>query len=144
MRRILTAVLPLLLLPLAACASTAPTAPLDPIALDPTPALQEDARRGPGFGDYAMVVPENLAWVPWKILGTTGKGIYDGVATSFSPGRLPILGLVFMPVNAVVGAATGLGTGVVSKPVFIGPRDQFARTMNLPLQRPTPVWWLPQ
>ena len=71
--------------------------------------LQDDdvGSKGPGAGDYAMVVPENLVWWPWKIIGGTGKGLVDGVSAGFTPERLPILGLLFSPVNAVLGTVTG-------------------------------------
>jgi hypothetical protein len=97
----------------------------------------------PGVGDYALVLPQNLVWVPWKILAGTGKGIYDGVEAGFAADRVPILGLLFSPLNAVMGLVTGFGTGMFSEPGFIGPRTNFGRTMGLPTQRPTPIWWLP-
>ena len=152
MRR-LFALLPLLalLFALAGCA-TARTAPGDTHAPVPGVALQDTAPdpdadiepvdKGPGFGDYAMVLPKNIAWVPWKILAGTGKGLVDGVAAGFDEGRVPLLGLILSPVNAVVGLLTGFGTGVVSEPVFMGPKTPFGRTMGLPMQRPTPIWWL--
>lgn len=156
MRRLLS-LFPLLALVLlvTACASGPRAAPaeVDP-ALLPVPgvALQDDGgaasestarRREPTFGDYALVVPENLVWVPWKILAGTGKGFADGIAAGFEPHREPILSLVMTPVNAVVGLVTGLVVGTVSEPGFMGPRTNFSRTMGLPLQRPTPIWWLP-
>ena len=137
-----------LLLALAGCA----TAPVVADAFAPGVALQDeefeaaetdDIASGPGFGDYALVVPQNLVWIPWKIIGGAGKGLVDGVVAGFDADRIPLLGLIFSPVNAVMGLVTGLGTGTVSEPGFIGPRTNFSRSMGLPTKRPTPIWWLP-
>jgi len=152
MRRLL-ALLPTLalLLAFAGCA-TAPSARAADDASAPGVALQDDpigddepalSDKEPGFGDYALVVPKNVVWLPWKTLAGAGKGLVDGVSAGFEPQRVPLLGLLFSPVNAVVGLVTGLGTGMFGEPGFIGPRTNFGRAMGLPTQRPTPIWWLP-
>jgi hypothetical protein len=143
----------MLVLLLAGCTSV-PSQAADDASEIPGVALQDEApsedvgveRSGPqpvGFGDYAMTVPKNIVWWPWKIIGGTGKGFVDGIGAGFDDNRMPVLGLIFSPVNAVMGLVTGLGTGIVSEPGVIGPRTNFGRTMGLPTQRPTPIWWLP-
>lgn len=112
-------------------------------SLSPALSAPEDDPHAPGALDYIATVPENVLWWPWKIVGGTGKGFVDGIAGGFGPDRLPILGLLFSPVNAAVGTATGLVTGTLSAPGLIGPRDNFGKTMSLPMERPTPIWWLP-
>ncbi len=97
----------------------------------------------PGVLDYLSTVPENAIWWPWKIVGGTVKGFVDGIAGGFTPDRLPILGLLFSPVNAAVGTLTGFTIGTLSAPGLIGPRDNFSKTMSVPMARPTPIWWLP-
>ncbi len=157
MTRRFLALLPLLVLLLAGCA-TAPAMPdhatdVPGIVLqdDGTAAAEAEAeeraatrgRRGVGIGDYALTVPKNLVWWPWKIIGGGGRGFVDGIGAGFDDNRMPILGLLFSPVNAAIGLVTGLGVGVVSEPGVIGPRTPFGRTMGIPTQRPTPIWWLP-
>ena len=151
MRRLLSLLPALALLFVLAGCATAPIAD-DVSAFAPGVVLQDEevatdeavgAAKGPSFGDYALVVPQNLVWIPWKILAGTGKGIVDGIAAGFDADRVPLLGLLFSPVNAVMGLLTGLGTGTVSEPGFIGPRTNFSRSMGLPTKRPTPIWWLP-
>ena len=152
MRRLL-ALLPMLaLLPAFAGCATAPPADHATDGTVPGVVLQDDptgdeepalSSKEPGFGDYALVVPKNIVWLPWKTLAGAGKGLVDGISAGFEPERVPLLGLLFSPVNAVVGLGTGLGTGMFSEPGFIGPRTNFGRAMGLPTQRPTPIWWLP-
>ncbi len=125
---------------LAGCASTGAPAP----AAQSGEGGFQSTRPEAGFGDYALVVPKNLVWWPWKIIGGTAKGTVDGIGAGFEEDRMPVLGLVFLPVNAVVGLLTGFGTGVVSEPGAIGPYTNFGSTMGLPMQRPTPIWWLPR
>ncbi len=155
MRRLLALLFtPLLLLAFAGCATVPAEADRARDDVVPGVALQEEGGAGvdeleresksSGFGDYALVVPKNIVWFPWKILGASGKGLVDGISAGFEPNRLPFLGLLFMPVNAAVGLLTGFGTGIVSEPGVIGPRTNFGRTMGLPTQRPTPIWWLPE
>jgi hypothetical protein len=153
--RNLLALLPILVLLFASAGcATAPTAEM--LDAEPVPgvALQERDEevgeeiepedKGPGVGDYALVLPKNIVWIPWKTLAGTGKGLVDGVAAGFDDGRVPLLGLLFSPLNAVMGLVTGFGTGLFGEPGFVGPRTNFGRTMGLPLQRPTPIWWLPE
>ena len=154
MTRRLLAILPLLVLFLAGCSSL-PTASTGGAADRPGVPLQEDqeaqdaadelddGRQGLGFGDYAMTVPKNIVWWPWKIIGGTGKGLVDGIGAGFDENRLPVLGLIFSPLNAAIGLVTGFGTGIISAPGAIGPRTNFSRTLDIPTQRPTPIWWLP-
>jgi hypothetical protein len=160
MTRRFLALLPLLVLLLAGCATAPATAdnaveipgvglqdeePAAPLAAEePEEREQRSGRPGVGFGDYAMTVPKNLVWWPWKILGGGGRGFVDGAGAGFDDNRMPILGLVLLPVNAAIGLVTGLGVGVVSEPGVIGPRTPFSRTMGIPTKRPTPIWWLPQ
>ncbi len=145
MRLASLATLPLLIAGLAGCCSVPAVTPAPD---DLLPAVAYQASTGTtaqdaGILDYAMVVPENAAYLPWKMVAGLGKGIVDGGAAGFEPHRLPILGLLFLPVNVAVGGVTGLVAGTVAEPGFVGPRASFGRTMGLPLQRRTPLWWLP-
>ena len=94
-------------------------------------------------GDYVMTVPENLVWVPWKMIGSGIKGASDGVQGGFDKGRLPFFGVLFSPVNLVVGFGTGFVEGLLMAPGLIGPDDDFSRAMSLPTKRETEIWWYP-
>ena len=95
-------------------------------------------------GDYVMTVPENVVWVPWKMIGGGIKGASDGVQAGFDKGRMPFFGVLFSPVNLVVGFATGFVEGLLMAPGLIGPDDDFSRAMGLPTKRETSIWWYPQ
>lgn len=94
-------------------------------------------------GEYALAVPKNIVWVPWKILGGGIKGVSDGVQAGFAKGRMPLFGTLFIPVNVVVGLATGMVEGAVMPPGLVGPDDNFGRAMSLPTKRNTSIWWYP-
>jgi hypothetical protein len=96
---------------------------------------------GPGFFDYAMVPFENIVYVPWKFLGGGGKGVADGVTAGFAKDRMPILGVIFLPVNVIAGFVTGAVETVVMDPVFVGPRDSFGHAMAQPTRHATAIWW---
>jgi hypothetical protein len=96
---------------------------------------------GPGALDYVAAPFENLVWIPWKVVGTSLKGATDGVAAGFAADRMPMLGLLFSPVNAVAGLVTGLAEGVAMSPMLVGPEDAFGRVMGKPMQNPTLIWW---
>jgi hypothetical protein len=98
---------------------------------------------GPNAGDYAMVVPENAVYLPWKFIGGGIKGASDGVRAGFDKGRMPLLGLVFSPVNLVVGFLTGACEGSAMSPGVVGPSDYFGRAMSGPTKRATTIWWYP-
>ena len=95
-------------------------------------------------GDYVMTVPENVVWIPWKMIGGGIKGASDGVQAGFDKGRMPFFGVLFSPVNLVVGFATGFVEGLLMAPGLIGPDDDFGRAMGLPTKRETEIWWYPQ
>jgi hypothetical protein len=94
-------------------------------------------------GAYALAVPQNVLWVPWKIVGGGLKGAQDGVVAGFDKGRMPLLGILFSPINAVTGLATGLVEGAAMSPALVGPDDSYGRVMSSPLSRTTYVWWYP-
>lgn len=98
-------------------------------------------RAAPGAIDYVMTPFENIVYLPWKFLGGAGKGAVDGVSAGFAKDRMPILGLIFSPVNAVAGLATGAVEGVAISPGVVGPSDDFGRAMGLPLRHATSIWW---
>ena len=108
-------------------------------AQDPT--YIEPENHGPNALDYAMVVPENVVWVPWKLIGTAGKGASDGVMAGFGRDGMPILGVIFAPVNLVAGLVTGLVEGAVLSPGLIGPTDRFGKAMAAPTKHDTTIWW---
>jgi hypothetical protein len=101
---------------------------------------------GPGAFDYAMVPFENIVYLPWKVIGGACKGGVDGVSAGFgkdSSGnqRMPIMGLLFSPLNLVTGFVTGAVEGAVIDPGVIGPTDSFGHSMGQPLRHPTSIWW---
>ena len=98
-------------------------------------------RAAPGVIDYAMTPFENIVYLPWKLLGGGGKGVADGVSAGFAKDRMPILGLVFSPINAVAGLLTGAAEGVALSPGVVGPSDDFGRAMAQPMRHPTSIWW---
>lgn len=104
---------------------------------------EETSSTGPTFGDYAMVVPENAVYLPWKVVGGGIKGVSDGVRAGFDKGRMPLLGLLFSPVNAAVGLVTGVVEGAFMSPAAVGPSDYFGRAMAAPTKRATSIWWYP-
>ena len=139
---------------LGACASSpAADGPAGPGAASPrsaetsassaTTEMSSPRDSGPGVGAYAAVVPENIVWIPWKMIGGAFKGAGDGVGAGFAKGRLPALGVLFSPINLVTGFVTGFAEGAVMSPGVIGPSDNFGRTMALPTKRVTSVWWYP-
>lgn len=103
----------------------------------------EIAKKGPGAVDYAMVVPENVVYLPWKPVGGALKGASDGVMAGFDKGRMPLLGLLFSPVNLAVGFVTGVFEGAAGSPGVVGPSDDFGRAMSAPTKHTTSIWWYP-
>lgn len=97
----------------------------------------------PGAGDYAMVLPENVVYLPWKSIGGAFKGASDGVYAGFDKGRMPALGVLFSPVNLVVGFLTGFVEGTVMSPGVVSASDSFSRAMAGPTKRTTTIWWYP-
>jgi hypothetical protein len=92
-------------------------------------------------GGYVLAVPANVLWVPWKIVGTGLKGIPDGVSAGFAKDRMPVLGLLFSPLNAVGGLLTGMAEGVAMSPALYGPDHDFGRVMGQPMRHRTTIWW---
>jgi hypothetical protein len=97
--------------------------------------------KGPGFLDYVAVPFENIVYIPWKLIGGGAKGVSDGVSAGFAKDRMPILGVVFLPVNAIAGFATGAVETVAMSPVFVGPGDSFGHAMAQPTRHATAIWW---
>lgn len=108
---------------------------------DAQPGSSPSARKGPGAGDYALAVPANIVWIPWKMVGGALKGSSDGVQAGFKKGQMPFLGAVFAPVNLAAGFVTGFFEGAAMSPGLIGPEDDFSRTMAAPTKRTTTIWW---
>jgi hypothetical protein len=122
---------------------------------NPTPetALSEEADRGtrelpPEAQDSAVtrgakwtaLVPGNVVWWPWKVIGRAGRGAVDGSAAGFDHG-MPIYGVVFLPINAVAGFLTGAVEGAAMGPGIITPDHDYGREMSKPLRLPITVWW---
>lgn len=125
--------------PKAPAAETAP----DAAKTGTEPAADEIRPSGPGVGAYALTVPKNVVWWPWKAIGGAGKGAFDGVFAGFDKGRMPLAGLIFSPVNLVAGFVTGLVEGIAMPPGVIGPTQNFGKTMASPTRRTTTIWWYP-
>jgi hypothetical protein len=110
------------------------------IKFDDQPA-DPKGRAAPGTVDYVMAPFENIVYLPWKLIGGAGKGAVDGVSAGFAKDRMPIMGLIFSPINAAAGLVTGAAEGIILSPGLVGPSDDFARAMGQPLRHPTSVWW---
>jgi hypothetical protein len=146
------AALVILVLACAACKTAQPQAQQDQkpstydgegkpkIKFEEAPA-QTGGRPGPGAVDYVMTPFENIVYLPWKLIGGAGKGAADGVSAGFAKDRMPIMGLLFSPLNAAAGLVTGAVEGVSLSPVVVGPSDDFSRAMGQPLRHPTSIWW---
>jgi hypothetical protein len=104
-------------------------------------AASEPASEGPSALAYAAVPFKNLVYIPWKLIGGGCKGASDGVQAGFAKDRMPILGVVFAPVNLVAGFLTGAVETVASSPVFVGPSDSFGHAMAQPTRHSTAIWW---
>ena len=106
-----------------------------------------EAPQGPSAvgraGGYALAVPKNVLWLPWKMVGGALKGASDGVQAGFERDRQPLLGVVFSPVNLVAGFATGLVGGTTMGPFLVGPDDNYGRVMSSPISNYTDIWWYP-
>lgn len=93
-------------------------------------------------GKIAATVPANIVWIPWKIVGSGLKGASDGVHAGFDKGRgMPLLAVLFSPVNLAAGLVTGIFEGAAMPPLLIGPDDNFGRTFSSPTSRATTIWW---
>ncbi len=90
---------------------------------------------------WALTPFENIVYLPWKLIGGGAKGGADGVRAGFDKDRMPAIGLLFSPVNLVVGFLTGAVETVASKPVLIGPDDSFGHAMAQPTKHATSIWW---
>lgn len=96
---------------------------------------------GPSAISYVVAPLSNIIYIPWKLIGGGAKGASDGVSAGFSKDRMPILGVVFAPINLVVGFLTGAVETVALSPVFIGPGDSFGHAMAQPTRHATAIWW---
>jgi hypothetical protein len=90
---------------------------------------------------YVTLPFENIVYLPWKLVGGGFKGAADGVSAGFGEGRLPVLGVLFSPINAVAGFVTGGVQGLARSPFLIGPDHSFSYAMSLPTTSPTTIWW---
>jgi hypothetical protein len=95
----------------------------------------------PGVGAYIAAPFENVLYLPWKVIGSGIKGASDGVGAGFTKDRMPVYGIIFSPVNLVVGLLTGMGEGAVMKPGVVGPSDSFSHAMAQPPKHVTTIWW---
>jgi hypothetical protein len=100
----------------------------------------------PGALDYVALPFENVVYLPWKFVGGALKGAADGVGSGFAKDnagnqKMPILGILFSPVNLVLGFLTGAAEGLALPPGVIGPTDDFGRAMGGPMRHPTSIWW---
>ncbi|MCE9638496.1 MAG: hypothetical protein K8T90_22575 [Planctomycetes bacterium] len=137
-------------LAVAGCATTTKggeSAPPPSSASSSASSQPDDTPAGPSAGSkvggYVLAVPENIVWLPWKVIGGGFKGASDGVQAGFAKGRMPALGALFSPVNLVVGFVSGMVEGGAMSPGLIGPSDNFSRVMASPTKRSMNVWWYP-
>jgi hypothetical protein len=124
-----------------AASGAAPAAPAAEAA--PSGRKSKKASGAERAGEYALTVPQNIVYLPWKLIGGGVKGASDGVQAGFDKGRMPLFGLLFSPVNLVTGFVTGAGEGLVMPPAVVGPDDDFGRAMAGPTDRDTTIWWYP-
>jgi hypothetical protein len=100
----------------------------------------------PGALSYVAAPFENVVYLPWKLVGGALKGAADGVGAGFAKDekggtKMPALGVVFAPINLVLGFVTGMFEGVALDPFLVGPSDDFGRAMGQPMRHPTTIWW---
>lgn len=137
----------LLCLAAAGCATSKGGESAPPPSTTSSAARSDDAPAGPGaaskVGGYLLAVPENLVWLPWKVIGGGIKGASDGVQAGFAKGRMPALGALFSPINLVAGLVSGMVEGGAMSPGLVGPSDDFGRVMASPTKRSMNVWWYP-
>lgn len=143
MTRTLAALVLVAILGLGACGTNAtPTTALSEQEEQLEPDIPPDATESEwGRGaKWAALVPGNIVWWPWKAIGRGGRGIVDGSAEGFDHG-MPILGVIFLPLNAITGFVTGLAEGAWMGPGIITPDHDYGREMAKPIRLPVTVWW---
>lgn len=96
---------------------------------------------GPNALNWVAVPFENIVYLPWKVVGGLFKGASDGVSAGFAKDRMPIMGVIFSPVNLIIGGVTGAVEGAVGSPGVIGPSDSFGHAMSQPTKHATSIWW---
>ncbi len=138
----------LLTLALGACAAPRPAMDASSApALEFAPQSQNSPGSNPpqssATGDvlgWAAAVPANVLYFPWKTIAQGGRGLYDGPAYGMNRGY-PIMGLIFLPVNAAAGLGTGVVEGLAMEPLLYTPDVSYSRAMSKPLRLPVTVWW---
>lgn len=82
--------------------------------------------------DGVLSVPETVIWWPYKIVGGTLYGIYDGVADGVEEAPVRILGVAAAPITGTVGALRGFFRGMALDPYYVATTDEFGRVLPKP------------
>jgi hypothetical protein len=91
-------------------------------------------------GNAVLSVPETVVWWPYKIVSSTLRGGYDGVAGGLSNAPVPALGVVAAPFTAAAGLVNGTVSGVTRGPAYVGTTEEFTKALKKPWTEPLPLW----
>jgi len=91
-------------------------------------------------GEAILSVPETVIWWPYKIISSTVRGTYDGVAGGVDRAPMPIIGVLAAPLSGAAGALNGTVKGVTRGPAYIGNTGEFGRSLGQPWKEPIPLW----
>jgi hypothetical protein len=112
---------------------------LDP--MDATPRVYDyEPSTFTRVGNAMLSVPETVVWWPYKIVSSSVRGTYDGVAGGVSQAPVPILGLVAAPLTAAAGLVNGTVAGVTRGPHYVGTTDEFGQALKKPWKEPILLW----
>jgi len=112
---------------------------LDP--MDATPRVY-DFSTSPfrSAGEAILTVPETVVWWPYKIVSSTIRGGYDGVAGGMGRAPMPIVGVIASPITGAAGMVNGTFKGVGRGPAYIKSTGEFGRSLGEPWREPIPLW----
>jgi hypothetical protein len=126
---------------LTGCASFAPPPQdgLDP--MDATPKVY-DYSKNPfaTAGEVILSVPETVVWWPYKIVSSSVRGAYDGIAGGVDRAPMPIVGVIAAPLTGAAGILNGTVKGVTRGPAYIDSTGEFGRSLGQPWKEPIPLW----
>jgi hypothetical protein len=91
-------------------------------------------------GEAVLTVPETAVWWPYKIVSSSVRGTYDGVAGGLDRAPMPILGVLSAPFTGAAGFLNGTVRGVTRGPAYIKSTGEFGRSLGRPWKEPIPLW----
>ena len=80
-----------------------------------------------------------MLWWPYKIVSSTIRGGYDGVAGGVTGAPMPILGVVASPLTAAAGAVNGAAHGVARGPAWVGSAAELGGVLGQPWTQAIPL-----